>query len=59
MINAILKRRAISTNGFAFALALAGAAFAMVVVAYGMDSVAQGAHDVFHDFRHAIGFPCH
>lgn len=41
------------------ALVLAGLAFTMVVMAYGLDSVASGVHDTFHDFRHAIGMPCH
>ncbi len=39
--------------------ALAATAFAMVIIFYGVDSIAQGAHDTFHDFRHAIGMPCH
>ncbi|MEK7313854.1 MAG: CbtB domain-containing protein [Deltaproteobacteria bacterium] len=34
-------------------------AFALVVIAYGMESIAPGAHDAFHNFRHAIGMPCH
>ncbi len=34
-------------------------AFAMITVVYGLDTVASGVHDVFHDFRHTIGFPCH
>jgi hypothetical protein len=34
-------------------------AFALVVMAFGFDGVAKGAHDVFHDFRHTIGMPCH
>lgn len=41
------------------ALVIVGVAFAMVVIAYGMDSVAPGVHDAFHDFRHTIGMPCH
>lgn len=40
-------------------LLVVGLAFAMVVIAYGMDSVAPGVHDSFHDFRHVIGMPCH
>ncbi len=40
-------------------LILLGVVFAMVVIAYGMESVAPGVHDAFHDFRHAIGMPCH
>ncbi len=34
-------------------------AAAMVIIAYGMESVAPGVHDTFHDFRHVIGMPCH
>ncbi|MBI3814023.1 MAG: CbtB-domain containing protein [Nitrospinae bacterium] len=35
-------------------------AFAMGVIVYGgMDSVMPWAHDTFHEFRHAIGIPCH
>ncbi|MBE9531268.1 MAG: CbtB-domain containing protein [Proteobacteria bacterium] len=34
-------------------------AFAMITVVYGLDTIASGVHDVFHDFRHTIGFPCH
>ena len=41
------------------ALIVVGVAFAMVVIAYGMESVAPGVHDEFHDFRHTIGMPCH
>ncbi len=39
--------------------ALVVTACAMVVIFYGVDSIAQGAHDTFHDFRHVIGIPCH
>lgn len=38
---------------------LVALAFTMVVIAYGMESVAPGVHDTFHDFRHVIGMPCH
>ncbi|MBI5493118.1 MAG: CbtB-domain containing protein [Deltaproteobacteria bacterium] len=41
------------------ALVLVGVAFTFAVIAYGMDSVAPGVHDAFHDFRHAIGMGCH
>ncbi|HLC18934.1 MAG TPA: CbtB-domain containing protein [Thermodesulfobacteriota bacterium] len=41
------------------ALVLFGIAFMMVVIAYGMESVVHGVHDMFHDFRHVIGMPCH
>lgn len=41
------------------AVFIAALAFGTVVVAYGMESVAPGVHDAFHDFRHVIGMPCH
>lgn len=41
------------------ALVVVAMAFTMVVIAYGMESVAPGVHDAFHDFRHVIGMPCH
>jgi len=34
-------------------------AAAMVTIAYGVETVAPGVHDAFHDFRHVIGMPCH
>lgn len=33
--------------------------FATVTIAYGMDNMVMGAHDVFHDYRHVMGMPCH
>lgn len=41
------------------ALIIMGVAFAMVIIAYGVDSLVPGVHDAFHDFRHTIGMPCH
>ncbi|MBI2411683.1 MAG: CbtB-domain containing protein [Deltaproteobacteria bacterium] len=41
------------------ALVVVAMAFTMVVIAYGVESVAPGVHDAFHDFRHVIGMPCH
>jgi cobalt transporter subunit CbtB len=41
------------------ALLVVGVIFSLVIIAYGMDSVVPGVHDTFHDFRHAIGMPCH
>lgn len=41
------------------ALLIAGVAFAMVIIAYGIDSAVPGVHDAFHDFRHVIGISCH
>ncbi len=40
------------------AMAVVGMAFAMIVIFYGVDELAAGAHDVFHDFRHIIGMAC-
>ncbi len=34
-------------------------AFAMILIVYGVDSIAPGVHDAFHDFRHTLGMPCH
>lgn len=34
-------------------------AFAAIIIAYGLDGVVMGAHDMFHDFRHVMGMPCH
>jgi cobalt transporter subunit CbtB len=41
------------------ALIIAGVAFSLVIIVYGVDSIAPGVHDAFHDFRHVIGMPCH
>ena len=40
-------------------LLLAGVAFATIIIFYGVDSVAPGVHDTFHDFRHVTGMACH
>mgnify|MGYP001571758572 FL=1 len=55
----VLEREGSLLMTLAPALVLVGLAFAMVVIAYGMESVAPGVHDAFHDFRHVIGMPCH
>lgn len=55
----VLEREGGLLMTLAPALVVAGLAFAMVVIAYGMESVAPGVHDAFHDFRHVIGMPCH
>lgn len=41
------------------AIFIAFMAFSLVVIVYGLDTVAHGVHDTFHDFRHVIGMPCH
>tara|TARA_Y100000031_G_C7921876_1_gene248672 strand:+ start:256 stop:432 length:177 start_codon:yes stop_codon:yes gene_type:complete len=46
-------------NGLLPALIVVGVALAMVTIAYGIESVAPGVHDAFHDVRHVIGMPCH
>ncbi len=40
-------------------LVVVGLAFGLAVIAFGMESVASGVHEAFHDFRHVIGMPCH
>ena len=41
------------------AVAIAGLAIGLAVVAFGAESLASGVHEAFHDFRHVIGMPCH
>ena len=58
MDRAIVKEKGL-TGSFLTVAILLLVAFAMITVVYGFDTVVSGAHDVFHDFRHTIGFPCH
>lgn len=59
-MKAIAERlNSVTIDSFMLAAALAGTAFAMVAITYGLDSMFAGAHDTFHDFRHAIGMACH
>ncbi|MEE8484428.1 MAG: CbtB domain-containing protein [Nitrospinota bacterium] len=53
------KREVISSNAVFGFLLYAGIAFALLIIVYGIDSIAPGAHDAFHDFRHVVGMPCH
>lgn len=49
-------------NGYGLLLqALVIVVFAVmaVTIAFGVETVAPGVHDAFHDFRHVIGMPCH
>jgi len=41
------------------ALVLVIFAVMTVTIAFGVETVAPGVHDAFHDFRHVIGMPCH
>ena len=59
MNNVIAQVQSVNQKAILAALMVAATAFAMVVVAYGVDSIVPGAHDAFHDMRHAIGMPCH
>lgn len=40
-----------------FGVLIIGMALGVMSIAYGQPVAA--AHDLFHDFRHAIGIPCH
>ena len=42
-----------------YAAALLCLVFAVTVITFGADSAVAGAHESFHDFRHAIGMACH
>lgn len=46
-------------RSFSPAIMLVLLSMLMILVAYGPETVAPVLHDVFHDFRHAIGMPCH
>ena len=47
-------------KSYLFALVIVGIAFMLVFIAFGVDSIVPGIHDLFHDFRHsALGMPCH
>jgi cobalt transporter subunit CbtB len=48
-----------SSKGLLLAVLVVAMACAMVVIAYGVEQVAPGVHDAFHDFRHVLGIPCH
>ncbi len=46
-------------KSYLLALVIVGLACALIFIAFGTDSIVPGVHDAFHDFRHAIGMPCH
>lgn len=48
-----------SLSAALWAVFLAALFVGLMVVAYGMDNVAPGAHETLHDYRHANGMPCH
>ena len=31
----------------------------MILITYGPETISPVLHDIFHDFRHVIGIPCH
>ncbi|MEK6531101.1 MAG: CbtB-domain containing protein [Deltaproteobacteria bacterium] len=55
----VFTQREFLVNTVLPAVVLVATAFAVVAIFYGTDSILRGAHDAFHDFRHAIGMPCH
>ena len=46
-------------NVLGLTLIVVAAVFAVVVISYGVDFIAPGVHDAYHDFRHVIGMLCH
>ena len=58
MKNVIAQMQSVNHKAAWAAFAIA-AAILMVAIAGGLDSVLPGAHDVFHEARHAAGIPCH
>jgi len=55
----VIKQNEVSTRAIVAVGVIFAAAFSVVVVTFGIDSVMSGAHDMFHDFRHVIGMACH
>lgn len=46
-------------RGILPAIILTFLAITMILIAYGPETISPVLHDIFHDFRHAIGIPCH
>ena len=59
MDNVMVEGKTSSYSQYAVIGVILALSFATVVVAFGMDTIIMGAHDVFHDFRHVMGMPCH
>ncbi len=59
MENTIAQPKSSASTQMAVVGMLMAFTFSTVVIAFGIDAVAMGAHDVFHDFRHVMGMPCH
>ncbi len=56
----ISEREISILKSYLFALVIVGIAFMLIFIAFGVDSIVPGVHDLFHDFRHsALGMPCH
>lgn len=55
----IFSKDLVFSKAFLAAAILVAAAFSMVVIMYGVDTIIPKAHDTFHDVRHVLGMPCH
>jgi len=54
-----VKETKVKTSSLSPAIVILAIALGVATIAFGIDSLAPGAHDTFHDFRHTIGMPCH
>ncbi len=59
MENIIRQNKTSQVSTYIFASVVFSFTFTAITVAYGLDGVIMGAHDMFHDFRHVMGMPCH
>ncbi|MFQ5455361.1 MAG: CbtB-domain containing protein [Nitrospirota bacterium] len=55
----ILERDETILKGLWPTLIVLGMIFSVIVISYGIESIAPGVHDAFHDFRHVVGMACH
>ena len=58
MNNVIARMQSVNDKAVWVAFVIS-TAILMLAIAGGLDSVVPGAHDVFHEARHAAGIPCH
>ncbi|VAX21657.1 hypothetical protein MNBD_NITROSPINAE01-1290 [hydrothermal vent metagenome] len=59
MENIIRQNRTSQVSIYVFAGIILSFTFMAITVAYGLDGIIMGVHDMFHDFRHVMGMPCH